>query len=98
MRTQMRRRRKYGKTIAKGVFMTLTGSVYNIIYRNEQNGYTVFELGNDSELTTVCGCFASLSEGEHIQVEGQWKQRPKTPVNQLPKSFMQEKKRSCIPC
>lgn len=70
----MRRCRKYGKTIAKGVFMTLTGSVYNIIYRNEQNGYTVFELGNDSELTTVCGCFASLSEGEHIQVEGQWKQ------------------------
>ena len=50
----------------------LTGSVYNVIYRNELNGYTVFELATDDELTVVCGSFASLSEGEYICVEGKW--------------------------
>lgn len=54
----------------------LTGSVYNIIYRNDANGYTVFELGGETELTVVCGSFAALSEGEYIQVRGQWKQHP----------------------
>jgi len=54
----------------------LTGSVYNIIYRNEANGYTVFELGGETELTVVCGSFATLSEGEYVQVRGQWKQHP----------------------
>ena len=54
--------------------MVLRGSIYNIIYRNEQNGYTVFELAGNDELTTVCGSFAAINEGEYVEVEGDWQQ------------------------
>ena len=50
--------------------MVLRGSIYNIIYRNEQNGYTVFELAGNDELITVCGSFAAINEGEYVEVEG----------------------------
>ena len=38
--------------------LELSGTVENIIYKNEENGYTVLRLKNDSgELVAVVGCF-----------------------------------------
>ncbi|MFI3171381.1 MAG: ATP-dependent RecD-like DNA helicase [Eubacteriales bacterium] len=52
--------------------MTLEGYVEHIIYRNEENGYTVFNLNNeDGELTCV-GSFAFLNEGESLELVGDY--------------------------
>lgn len=52
--------------------MTLTGYVEHIIFRNEENGYTVFNLNNeDGELTCV-GSFAFINEGESLVLNGEY--------------------------
>ncbi|HBN57450.1 MAG TPA: ATP-dependent RecD-like DNA helicase [Lachnospiraceae bacterium] len=52
------------------------GYVEHIIFRNNENGYTVFQLtAQDGELTCV-GSFALLSEGEFIQVRGTMRSHP----------------------
>ena len=48
------------------------GYVEHIIFRNGDNGYTVFNLGSeDGELTCV-GNFAYISEGELLKLEGEY--------------------------
>lgn len=54
--------------------LRLSGIVDSIIFRNEANGYTVFDLDCGATLETVMGSFPVLNEGEHITVEGQWQQ------------------------
>ncbi len=52
--------------------MKLTGYVEHIKFRNEENGYTVFDLNNeDGELTCV-GNFAFINEGESLELEGDY--------------------------
>lgn len=51
---------------------TVTGYVGHIVFRNEENGYTVFNLENeDGELTCV-GNFHYISEGELLELEGEY--------------------------
>ena len=50
----------------------VTGYVEHIIYRNRENGYTVFELISDGEQITCVGIFRSLDEGENLQVSGNY--------------------------
>ena len=51
----------------------LSGTVENIIYKNEENGYTVLRLKNDSgELVTVVGCFPYAAAGESMIISGSW--------------------------
>lgn len=50
----------------------LSGSVEDIKFRNEQNGYTVLEVGCDDELVTAVGVFADISVGEQIKLSGHW--------------------------
>lgn len=53
--------------------LELTGTVENIIYKNEENGYTVLRLKNDSgELVTVVGCFPYAAAGESMIISGSW--------------------------
>lgn len=48
------------------------GYVDHIVFRNEENGYTVLNLSNkDGELTCV-GTFHYISEGEYIEVSGEY--------------------------
>ena len=48
------------------------GYVEHIVYRNSDNGYTVFNLHNgDGELTCV-GSFPFISEGELLQLTGEY--------------------------
>ncbi len=49
----------------------LTGSVEGIIYRNEENGYTVFVLSMENDIETVTGTFPLLREGDFITVRGE---------------------------
>ena len=52
------------------VLEVIKGYVEHIVFRNEENGYTVFHLTNkDGELTCV-GTFPYISEGEMLEVSG----------------------------
>lgn len=46
------------------------GYVENIVYRNEENGYTVFSLDENGKSRTCVGTFQMIAEGEFIEVEG----------------------------
>ena len=48
----------------------VTGYVEHIVFRNNENGYTVFNLeGTDGEVTCV-GTFNLINEGELLEIEG----------------------------
>ena len=52
------------------------GTVEDIKFRNEQNGYTVLEIGCDEELVTAVGTFADISVGETVRLSGFWTFHP----------------------
>lgn len=53
------------------------GYVSHIVFRNTENGYTVFELENtDGETETCVGNFPFISEGEYVCVRGQMVHHP----------------------
>lgn len=49
----------------------LKGFVSHIVYRNPANGYTVFELKSEEEVTCV-GVFQALDEGEILELTGEY--------------------------
>jgi exodeoxyribonuclease V alpha subunit len=51
---------------------TIEGYVENIIFRNEDNGYTVLNLVNDGEEITCVGSFHYIGEGELLEAEGNY--------------------------
>lgn len=50
----------------------LQGTVEDIKFRNEQNGYTVLEVGCADELVTAVGTFSDISVGESVRLSGSW--------------------------
>ena len=54
----------------------IKGYVAHIIYRNEENAYTVFELDYGKGAVTCTGFPLSISEGESCLVEGEMTQHP----------------------
>lgn len=53
------------------------GYVSHIVFRNVENGYTVFELENaEGETETCVGNFPFISEGEYVCVRGEIVQHP----------------------
>lgn len=52
------------------------GYVEHIVFLNNDNGYTVFQLISDEEELTCVGCFSVLAEGEFVQVGGSRKEHP----------------------
>ncbi|MFZ5353336.1 MAG: ATP-dependent RecD-like DNA helicase [Bacillota bacterium] len=54
----------------------LQGIISEIVFRNDQNGYTVLELEGDREVFTVVGYFSYINLGERIKALGKWVQHP----------------------
>ena len=54
----------------------LAGYVEHIVYRNEENGYTVMNIVADGEEITCVGSFQAVSEGEGIEMEGEYTVHP----------------------
>ena len=52
------------------------GYVEHIVFRNNDNGYTVFQLVSEKEELTCVGLFSVLAEGELVQVSGYMKEHP----------------------
>lgn len=59
----------------------IQGTVTKIIYRKEENGFSIFRLESDNDFMfddtiTVKGTFFKLEEKEHINVFGEYRQNP----------------------
>lgn len=54
----------------------VTGYVEHIIYRNAENGYTVFVLVCEEEELTCVGSFSDIAEGENIEACGEYTEHP----------------------
>ena len=54
-------------------YIELSGTVKNVVFQNEENGYTVLRLdvGGDEPMTVV-GCLPFAASGEGLTVLGSW--------------------------
>lgn len=55
---------------------TIEGYIEHIIYRNQENGYTVANLVAEETEITCVGVFQYLNEGEAIRAKGVYKEHP----------------------
>lgn len=57
---------------------TITGIIEEIIFRNEENGYSVVDILDESskEAVTVVGSFPFLNPGEMVRLTGDWVTHP----------------------
>ena len=49
---------------------SITGSVEEIVYHNEETGFTVLLLNDGEELQTVVGQMMDIAEGEDLRLQG----------------------------
>ena len=54
----------------------LAGYVEHIVYRNQENGYTVLNLVSGEEEVTCVGIFSAIAEGENIEATGDYTDHP----------------------
>ncbi|CEH35934.1 SF1B family DNA helicase RecD2 [Romboutsia lituseburensis] len=50
----------------------IEGMISDIVFKNEENGYTIAHLANSDNEIVIVGCMPTLSVGESIEVEGKW--------------------------
>lgn len=55
---------------------TITGYVEHIVYRNPENGYTVFNMVCEEEEITCVGMFSDIVEGENLEAKGEYTEHP----------------------
>ena len=54
----------------------LNGTVENVVYRNDETGFAVIDLGAGDELITVVGELAGVASGEELTVWGEYTTHP----------------------
>ncbi len=52
--------------------MAITGTIEEIVFRNDENGYTVARLEKDDTLVTIVGKFIDIQVGSTVTVEGKF--------------------------
>ena len=52
------------------------GYIEKIVYRNEENGYTVMSVNADGEEITCVGIFHYIGEGEYLELQGEYIEHP----------------------
>lgn len=55
----------------------IQGYVNGIIYKNEENGYTIAKIDDGDESLTIVGYIPYLSEGQHLKLSGEWTNHPR---------------------
>lgn len=53
------------------------GTITNVVFRNEQNGYTVAEMETDTEWITIVGNLPRCTQGMRLKVTGEYKVHPR---------------------
>ena len=56
--------------------LQLEGYVENIVYRNEENGYTVIELSDEEDYITAVGIMPQVHSGDLLKLTGNYKNHP----------------------
>ncbi len=56
--------------------VTLEGTIEEVIFRNEANGYAVCDIRCNRRLVTVVGYMPFINEGETVKVTGKWVTHP----------------------
>ena len=58
-------------------YIEISGTVKNVVFQNEENGYTVLRLDvGGEEPMTVVGCLPFAASGEGLTVLGSWERHP----------------------
>ncbi len=52
--------------------VALCGTVENVVFRNNDNGFTVLEINNNGELLSAVGVLSDTSAGEEVVLHGRW--------------------------
>ncbi|WP_066505935.1 ATP-dependent RecD-like DNA helicase [Abyssisolibacter fermentans] len=52
--------------------VSLQGTVEEIIFKNEANGYAVAVIETDDDIVTIVGCIPIINIGDTLEVQGQW--------------------------
>lgn len=50
----------------------IEGIVENVVYKNDENGYTVAKLKCEKKLISIVGCMPFLNEGHRVKIQGEW--------------------------
>lgn len=58
--------------------LKIIGEVEDIIYRNKDNGYTVFSLITEDDEVTCVGVVPQIHSGEALEIHGSWAMHPFT--------------------
>lgn len=65
-------RKNRGSSLEKEQLLEMTGTVEQVIFRNDKNGYAVIELNNGEDLVPVVGTMPFVGVGEQLHVIGGW--------------------------
>ena len=60
----------------KEQLLEMTGTVEQVIFKNDKNGYAVIELNNGESLVPVVGTMPFVGVGERLHVVGTWTESP----------------------
>lgn len=58
------------------IAVTVEGFVERIVFRNDENGYTIFSLVHEENEVTCVGYLAVINEGDFIQATGNYTEHP----------------------
>ncbi|WP_346886579.1 ATP-dependent RecD-like DNA helicase [Clostridium sp. UBA4395] len=57
--------------------ITIEGVVETVVFRNDDNGYTICKLRCDKEVITIVGIIPFINESQEYSVQGEWTVHPK---------------------
>ncbi len=57
--------------------ITIEGIVETVVFRNDDNGYTICKLRCDKEVVTIVGTIPFINESQEYSVQGEWTVHPK---------------------
>lgn len=57
--------------------ITIEGIVETVVFRNDDNGYTICKLRCDKEVVTIVGTIPFINESQEYRVQGEWTVHPK---------------------
>jgi len=61
-----------GGSILEDITIKIEGTVENVLFRNESNGYIVLEIDSNGELVTVVGTLGDIDDGEQLSLVGKY--------------------------
>lgn len=57
--------------------VTIEGVVDSVVFRNEENSYTICRIKSEKEIVTVVGSIPYINEGQEYRIDGEWTIHPK---------------------